>query len=137
MVSDFGKKQKRSPRKELFLMMGAILVLFIVILLIVANIRIYQKRQKYLSQIEGLENKIQELKNQNNKLDEGILRSDDADYIEKVAREELDLQKPGENVVSFIVQKEQEVSQKNEDGSFGSWVASLGNFWNSLVGWFK
>ena len=81
--------------------------------LVIADIRIYQKRKKLISQVEILKNKIQDIKDKNNTLKEGISESNNNQYIEKIAREELDLQKPGEKVFSFI--KESNGQQQNNE----------------------
>ena len=83
------------------------------VLLVIANIKIYKKKQQLTTQIQSLENKIQETKNRNEELKEGIVKSNDSQYIEKVAREELDLQKPGEKVFSFVKAKEEGKDEKN------------------------
>ncbi len=137
MVSDFLRKQKRDPRRQLFIIMGGVFILFIVIVLVIANVKIYQKKQKYITQIEDLKKKIQELQDKKVSLNEGIQNANNQIYIEKVAREELDLQKPGENVVSFIKSTDNQPKQGNNNNIFQLWIAGIGNFWNSVVSWFK
>ena len=80
-----------------------------------------------------LKNKIQELEDRKVSLKKGIENSNNQDYIEKVAREELDLQKPGESVVSFIRPDDNGKNQNQND----DWLAGVGNLWDSFINWFK
>lgn len=101
------------------------------VLLVVANVRIYKKKQQLNAQIQSLENKIAETKARNNELKVGIEKSNDEQYIEKVAREELDLQKPGESVFSFVKPEEENQEEKNKQKNiFQAWLGWIG-------GWFK
>ena len=112
---------------------GAVVLFSAVILLGVADIKVYQKRQKLISQIENLKNKIQDLQNKNDDLKKGIARADDDTYIEKVAREELNLQKPGEKVVSFVKSpNQQEENRKDQKIFLEIWLGWLGNGWQWL-----
>src|SRR3989338_3246065 len=100
MLANFRKKRKISH--QFLFKLGAILVLLACVFLIFTNIKIYQKRKQLNRQIEELENKIKATEQKNKDLEEGIVASENDTYIEKVAREELDLQKPGEKVFSFV-----------------------------------
>ncbi len=130
MLPDF-KKKKNNILKQFLLVTGGILILIFIGLLIVSNVRIYYKRQKLISQIESLKNKIEDIKNKNSELKKGILEMNDVEYLEKVAREELSLQKPGEKAFSFI--KEQNQSAKDGQGKKSFWQSWVG--W--IGGWFK
>ena len=129
MLSDFRKKQNRKPLDKFFLISGGILIILITLTLVIVDIRIYQKRKKLNSQIEILQNRIEDLKNKNNTLKEGISESDNNQYIERIAREELDLQKSGEKVISFV--KENNLNQKTEEDKkniLGVWLGWLSSF---------
>lgn len=131
MVTDFQRKQKRKSFKYL-LIVGGIFIAIVFILLLIADIRVYQKRAELNSRIENLKNKIQDIKDKNNNLQEGIAKADDNNYIEKIAREELGLQKEGEKVFSFIIPQEQNL--KNEEASrnfFQVWLGWLTYFWRN------
>jgi len=135
-MSDFYRKKKRDPKKQLFIIIGGIFIVFTVIVLAIANTKIYYKKQKYLFQINELKNKIQELEYKKISLNEGIENSNNKAYIEKIAREELDLQQPGENVVSFIKSTDNQPQQDNNT-TLQSWIDKVGKFWNSVVIWFR
>ncbi len=105
MVTDFKKNRKRSYLADFWWWFGGILILVFVVVLIIANVKIYKKRQEFLSQVASLKQQIQVIESRNIQLKQGIEKSNNIDYIEKIAREELDLQKPGEKAISFIMPK--------------------------------
>jgi len=130
MVADF-KKKKNNLLKQCILIMGGFLMLLVLIVLIIANMRIYQKREKLVSQIENLKNKIQYLQNKNNDLKDSISQINNDEYIEKIARKELSLQKPGEKVFSFIKESsQQEESNQSQKDFLQNWLGWISNNWN-------
>ncbi len=128
MVSNFKKKRKTGPFNKFLLIVGAISISFLFVFLVVSNVKVYKKKQQLNAHVEDLKNKIENIQKQNDGLREGILKTDDPAYIEKVAREELDLQKPGEKVISFI-KTENNKSQNNsqQKNIFEYWLSWLGN----------
>jgi len=131
MIHDFKKKQhSNASRKFLFAFFG-ILILSLAFLLIIVDIKIYKKRQQLAYQVESLQNKIQDIKKKNNDLTQATLKENDSQYIEKVAREELDLQKPGEKVVSFINQQAQsQQSSESKKSILQMWLSNVSGVWN-------
>lgn len=130
MVANFKKKQKRDASDSFFSShFIKIFLLIIIIFLVFADIKVYKDRRKFNLQIDSLKEKIRTIQKKNNILEQGIDRADDKDYIEKVAREELDLQIQDEKVVSFIMSKPQ---QKEE-------INISKNYWNpkNWLGWFS
>lgn len=133
MVSDFNKKQKREfSANKLLVISGAILFLVIALLLFFANFKIYLKKQELIKEVNSYKKQIEEIQKKNKTLEEGIVKADDKDYIEKIAREELDMQKEGENVVAFVM-PENSATQEKKTESFWSinyWFGWLGQLWN-------
>ena len=127
MVADFKKNKNKSLFKKIILAVGGMVILSLLVFLIIANINVYKKRTELNSKIEDLKNRISDIKNSNEHLEQGILKTDNDEYIEKVAREELNLQKEGEKAVSFIMPDEKnhqnDLSKKN---IFDSWLGWLG-----------
>src|SRR3989344_1528892 len=97
--------KKRNPSKNLALALGGVLLLGLLVFLGIANLRAYHNRQKLALQIDSLQKKIHDANQKNQDLKESISQEDNEAYIERVAREEMGLQKPGEKVVSFIMAK--------------------------------
>src|SRR3989344_8318219 len=99
MVANFKKKQKSDGPDSFFSSpLVKIVLLIIIVFLVFADIKVYKERKKFNLQIDSLKEKIQAIQDKNNTLEQGIARADDKDYIEKIAREELDLQIEDEKV---------------------------------------
>lgn len=132
MVADFKKKQKILER--ILVPLGAVLLLVICGLLIIFDLRINNERNKFTLQVQNLKDKVEDIKNKNEELEKGIDNTDNNDYIEKIAREELDLQKPSEKVVSFIQSENENPNGDNEKKSpLEVWQSWIGGTWQ----WFK
>lgn len=123
MIANYNKKQK-------YFIAGGILFTAVSVLLIIADINIYKNKQRLKAQIANYEKQIAEIKSKNQNLKQGIDQANNNDYIEKVAREELSLQKPGEKVVSFILPPAQQKPEAQKKNVFQ-------NFWDSIVNIFK
>lgn len=124
---DFGKKQKGSfSRAKFFLKIASVLFLATAILFVFFNFKLNQKKKELLGQIDFYKNQIEAVQKRNAELKEGVAKADDSNYIEKVAREELDMQKEGEKVVAFVMPEKKPVEEKTQQ-----------NFWanNFLFGW--
>ena len=134
MVSNFDKKQKRVfSKRNFYFITGGILFLIVSALLIFADIKIYKEKKRLNAQISGYKKQIQEIENRNKTLKEGIAGANNDNYIEKDAREELDLQKQGEKVVTFIMPPLQQQNQeKNQQNFFDikAWAIWLSQSWS-------
>ncbi len=135
MVANFRKKQKNKYSANIvFFVFGVILILIIIFLLIFKDIGIYQKKEKLNSEFDNIKKQIQAMTQKNEDLKQGISQSNSADYLEKVAREQLNLQKQGEKVVSFILPQQQPKNENNQQNLldvkvFTGW---LSNWWQNI-----
>lgn len=127
MLSKFKKNKKVSFFQDLFF--SVFIVIFILLVagfLIITNWKINKKRAVLTARIESLRKEIQILEEKNKELKEGISQSGSEEYLEKVAREQLGLKAPGEEV--FVINKEGKEEQpeikQNEK-----------NFWNPKGWW--
>jgi len=132
MVSDFNKKQKgRFWDKGFLWKIAGIFILGISAWFIFQDIKIYFGKKDFSVQLKSYSKQIEEIKKSNENLKERIENSDNPDYIEKVARDEINLQKPGEKVISFIeTGKKENTEQKAQDSE--NWFASLLNEFISI-----
>lgn len=89
------------------------LILIIVGFLVVSNVRISSKRAMLNSQRDQLMKQIQELEAKKQQLVTQLYQSGQEEYLEKEARETLNLQKPGEEVV-VVLPPEAESKPKEE-----------------------
>lgn len=133
MVADFSKKQKSIIIfRDILPKIAGVLLIFIFALLLIADFRIYKKKQHLDKEILSYEKQLEQIKKRNETLKEGITNSENPDYIEKIAREEQNMQKPGEKVVSFIWpenQQQSDVYAENFESLFTGWFSG---FWNWL-----
>jgi cell division protein FtsB len=132
MISDFNKKQKTSfSANKIAFQIAGVLFLIIIVVLFIADIRIYQKKKELTLQIESYKKQIEQIKKSSQTLKDEIANSNNQDYIEKIAYEQLGEQKPGENQVIFITPpKKTEASQQAKSfWSLKSWSGWLSGGW--------
>ncbi len=125
-MSNFLKKLK-SNWQYYIKPLAALALLGISIWLLVINAKLYKKQKELSKERKEYTQEIQGIQKENDNLKEKIANYDDTDYIEKVAREENNMQKPGETVVSFVVPdtKETAPAKKSLLDSFLDFLADL------------
>lgn len=111
---------ERIKRLIISIFFGAIAIA-IVVFLASTNWKIYQKRISLESQAAVLKKQIGDLEQKNTELNKNLSYAKSDEYAEKVARDQLDLKKPGEGVV--VVEKEP--SQNNKEEQNPSWWEKL------------
>lgn len=135
MISHFQKRKKRTISANIFLGTAAFIVILLITgFLVFSNIKIKEKKDKLNIQLAAIEKEIEDFQKKNEGLKEGISRVGDEEYVEKVAREELGLQREGERVVGFILPKEQ--SKQGQERNFwqsDSWWKWFGEKWQWLI----
>ena len=82
------------------------MVFAVCLILIFVDVKISQKKKEFVLQVQAYQEKIREAEQKNKDLEKGIASINDANYIEKVAREELGMQKKDEKVISFVLPAE-------------------------------
>ncbi len=127
MIADF-RKFKRKTRKRLLsklLILGGLI--FILVFLIIGNLRISWKRENLGIEMERLKRGMEKLSQEEGLLQSKISQSQTRDYLERVAREAFNLQKEGEKVVAFPLSEESS-EEKTEESK---------NLWQKLLEKFK
>jgi len=86
-------------------------LLIFIVGLVIGNIELIQRRKKLKGNLSDLKNQFEDINNglKNEQMDNFIDNS--PAYLERVAREELNLRKPEENVVAFPLKIEEEVDK--------------------------
>jgi cell division protein FtsB len=132
MVADFNKKANREffNKKLLFKTVGIIFLAGIFVL-VIADFKIYQKKQELASQVGALQKQIEDIKKSSQTLNDEIANSDNTDYLEKIAYEQLGEQKPGEKEIIFVNPQEK---QKAAASPTNFWTGWLGQCWNWISG---
>jgi len=128
MIADFKKNKSKNLLHGIISKIGLGAILIVIVFLVIANVRVYQRKKQLNLQIEGIKSKIEDMKKQNIVLKQEAPNISDQEYIEEIAREELNLQKPGEKVISFVL-SEDKPEQNNEEkkGVLDVWLGWLGN----------
>ena len=125
---NFNKKRDKNQYQRFFAIMGIFFMIAVLVWLGMVNVRIFQKKRELNVQVENLQKRVQDLKSQNESLKEGTARSLDDAYIEKIAREELDLQKPDEKVFSFVQTPSPQPAIVSSPSFVQSWLLWLEGF---------
>ena len=95
-------RKKRQRRRQWEIGTSLFFLLFLVALLGKMNWQAWQKGRESTKRLKNLETQVQVLEKQKQNLQEKIQEVNRPDYLEKVGREELNLQKPGEKAIAFI-----------------------------------
>ncbi len=110
-----------------FFLISVLVLLIAVIHLAFSNLKMNQKRTALNSRVRSLEQEIEALKDRNKQLKAQISRVSDQEYLEKEARERLNLKKPGEKVVTIVVQNKNKKDKKNLE------TINLQSWWQKLL----
>ncbi len=78
------------------------------VFLLLSNLRLFQKRADHLSILEQLEEKEEKLEAKKEHLEKDLEAVHSPAYLERIAREQLRLVKPGEKVVVIQIQETEE-----------------------------
>ena len=118
------KKVKNKKARETLLFSVIFVLLFFSVtgFLVVSNWNINQKRNDLNTKIESLRKEVQDLEERKVQLQAGINQSQSQEYLEEVARESLDLKKPGEDVV--VVKQSATTTEET--------TAQEKNFWQNI-----
>ncbi len=122
MVAEYKKNAKHSLQTIFSLSFIGVLALIILVFLLVSNSKLGQRKEDLNSRISSLSSEIQDLERENQELKAGISQISQDSYLEKKAREQFNLKKPGEEVVAFI--KEEGMEEEKEEKE---------NFWQKIL----
>jgi cell division protein FtsB len=123
------RKKNRSIFRLILLIVSVVIILLLVILLVRMNLRAKHQRITLEERVHNLQIQLEDLEEKKDKLAKQIEETKDVNYLERVGKEELDLKKPGEKTVSFLIQNNTSIIEEEE-------LAELG-FWRKLFGKFK
>jgi len=120
------RKKNQSMIKLIFSIVGAALILLLVILLVRMNLRAGHQRIALEERVYDLQAQLESLEERKSKLAEQIEETKDVDYLERVGKEELNLKKPGEKAVSFLIQNNASIIEEEELVESGFWRKLFG-----------
>lgn len=114
MITKYNKIQKQARQRLIFSIVFGFILAVIVGFLVISNLRINDKRAELNEQRDYLQKQLRELEAKRDQLQAQISETNQEDYLETEARERLNLQKPGEEVVAILPPNEQPVQQEAE-----------------------
>lgn len=108
-------KKRKSYQKILLSLFSIIFISGVVGFLFYSSWKTYQQRRELDLRAESLKSEIEALQEKKNELEIMSLQFGKEEYLEKVAREQFNLQKPGEQVVTILPPEEEEKEEKPEE----------------------
>ena len=81
--------------------------------LISGNIKLSKRRAELLLQINQLKEKVAQIEEKKKEVEKNIVQKNNKEFLEEIARDQLNLKKPGEKVV--VVQKEESEDKKEDE----------------------
>lgn len=114
------KKNKRGVSYQTVIYSIVVVLLFFAAIgfLIFSNWRINKRRTELVSKIQYLQQEIQVTEKKNQELKSGISQGSSQSYLEEIARSNLGLKKPGEEVVVVLPPPEKETEGQKEEKGF-------------------
>ncbi|HOC53752.1 MAG TPA: septum formation initiator family protein [Candidatus Pacearchaeota archaeon] len=103
------------------------ILLFSVIFLLYTNIKIMEERKRAEKELEKIEAQIETKEKEKDRYNFELGKSDTEEYLEEIAREELGLQKEGEQIIIIKKQGDTESTEQIENRSFI----------DKVINWFK
>jgi cell division protein FtsB len=129
MVANFRKKRKEGfSFSSVWVPFLAIALILIVVSLILVDFNIYRKRKELISQINAYQKQIDSIEKNNQELKKEISNSDNIDYLEKIAYEQLGEQKPGETGVIFITPEPKQSDAPVQQDVWTGWFSQAWNW---------
>ena len=118
MLAKKHKKVKwgiRINKKKIAIVFWAFFGLWFVVFLFYSNVKIFQKRTDLDKNLEVLDSNVESLIKEKDSLNFRLGETNSEAYLEQVAREDLGMQKPGEQIV--IIKKDSGLEKDNNDGN--------------------
>jgi cell division protein FtsB len=121
------KKRKKFNFKKIKDILIFLLISFLIVLLIISCFNIFQKRMATEKELNILNEELNELKKENDILNYTLGETYSDEFLERIAREDLGMQKPGETI--YIIKKEADEIELEEEKSY--------NFFERVTNWLK
>lgn len=116
------KKQKKVKwgihinKKKASIVFWAIFGIWFIVFLLYSNIKMFQKRTELDKNLKTLDSTVESLTKEQDSLNFSLGETNSSEYLERVAREDLGMQKKGEQVV--VIKKESSAERdSNNNGA--------------------
>lgn len=125
-------QDRRKFRKLIFSSLSFALLLIVSVLLVNATFKVYVKNNNAVEKNEKVKAQITELEERKRKLEAELARLQTQNGIEEEIREKFNMQKPGEQVLTIVENKEVNVDLnegESKDGFFSNAWMAIKNLW--------
>lgn len=126
MITFSRRFKKRKNKKFFFLVLLVVLAGVLLVFLITLNLKIIQERAKLQRELTNLQRELQKSQAGREELITKMSKAQSGDYLEKIARQDLNLQKEGEKVVAFVIEEREAEQEKEEEEK---------SFWQKILDW--
>lgn len=126
----FRGQGKKTKHRRVWRWLLILVIFLVVIFLGKTTWQVWQKGSDLAQTVEDLQQQKNDLEIKKAKLEGDLKTINQADYLERVAREELNLQKPGEKAITFI--NPPASSSLESEVSPNGWQ----KFWQNIKNWF-
>ncbi len=133
-------KNQKSKWHALIILGFQFILVLLIVLLIISNLRIYQRRLALDGETTRKEKEIKELTEKIKDIEESSENGTNDDYqMERIAREQLLLKREGERVVFVTVpeEKEEEIEEPEKENFIGSLKKIYANVSNKIISLFR
>jgi len=131
MLPKKGKKVKwgiNINKKKVSIFFWSVFCIWFVFFLLYSNAKIFQKRTDLGNELEKLDTSVETLTKEKDLLKFRLGETYSSEYLERVAREDLGMQKPGEKVV--VIKKSSSVEESGKEDNV---LQNILNWFNSLI----
>jgi cell division protein FtsB len=116
-------------KKKVSIVFWTIFALWFIIFLLYSNIKILQKRTELDKNLETLDSNVESLTKERDSLSFSLGETNSSEYLERIAREDLGMQKAGEQVV--VIKKDSTGQQSSSNNN------QILQIFSKLVDWIK
>ncbi|MFA5431740.1 MAG: septum formation initiator family protein [Candidatus Paceibacterota bacterium] len=120
-------------KKKVSIVFWAIFGFWFIVFLLYSNVKIFQKRTELDNNLKELDSNVKSLTKDEELLRFRLGETNSDEYLERVAREDLGMQKPGEQIV--IIKKDVAVEKNNTNDNGVLQIISGLVEW--MKGWFN
>lgn len=122
--------QKKHNNKWQWLLLS--LTVLAVLFFLGQNLRVYLRKIEYRQDLINVQSEVSSLESQERQLEFQTDAMDEEIFLERLARERLNLRKPGEQVIVFEIEEENQDNLTNQ-GENNFWIKTA----SSIKEWFR
>ena len=125
MLTNFNQSEK--VKQWILSSFLGLVVVILIALLGYSNWKMFQKRREVKSELKQLDRKVEALQEEKATIQASI-NKDDQEVVENIAREQMNLKKPGEKVIDIKKPEHKEQREKQQQKWWQKWLGKI-KFW--------